>query len=260
MRSMACIALGDSRSMDRKNLMHRSFCSSACLCLFLVAVLTLALPGVSWAQATQDAGIGARPPATDDPLMKFIYRTAWVHRACLQRYPQQAALWHKAEQQLLEDGARGVEVADVDIHAIEPLSIQHCEYEMTLWSMLDRSDAYELAEFLEEVAFHGLGDAHLESPQRLVLGIVFLPFGMPGISELHPQGPAQQAGMMPLDQLLAIDGVRIASTKGFYVQMARAVPGRALKVTWKRHSAQGTQQHEAMMLPMALAELLPRTD
>jgi predicted metalloprotease with PDZ domain len=223
-------------------------------------VLILALPGISWAQPSQEVEVGVKPPVTNDPLMKFIYRTAWVHRACLQRYPQQAALWREAEQQLLEDGALVTEGVDVDIHAIEPLSIQHCQYEMTLWSMLDRSDAYELAEFLEEVAFQELGEDHLESPQRLVLGLVFLPFGMPGVSELHPQGPAHQAGIMPLDQLLSVGGVRIASTKGFYVQMARAVPGRSLNVTWRRHSAQGTQQYEATMVPIPQAQLLPRTD
>lgn len=229
---------------------------SCCLGLVVAAVMASAWPSAVSAQAPQQAA-EVKPPVTEDPLMKFIYRTAWVHKACLQRYPQQALSWQQVEQQLLDRSARDAPVPEVDLQTIKPLSMQHCEYEMALWSALDFSDAHVLAEFLEEVAFQGLDAGYLDNPQRLALGVVFMPFGVPTVSDLHPDGPAWQAGIKPTDELLAIDGVRIASTQGFYVQMAKAVPGQALKVVWMRQSAKGTQQYEAMVVPQALSGLSP---
>lgn len=222
----------------------------------LLAALLCPLPVAVSAQAPQQAA-EVKPPVTDDPLMQFIYRAAWVHKACLQRYPQQALRWQQVEQQLLDRSARNAPVPEVDLQTIKPLSIQHCEYEMALWSALDYSDAHVLAEFLEEVAYQGLDASYLDNPERLVLGVVFMPFGVPTVSDLHPDGPAWLAGIKPTDQLLAIDGVRIASTQGFYVQMAKAVPGRALPVVWMRESARGMLQYEALVVPQALSALSP---
>lgn len=227
----------------------------------LSLMLGLALSPLSLARSAEEPVVDLSAKFADaDPLTRFAHRAAWVHVSCLQRHPQQAAAWERAVQQLLEPDRRSQSLPGLDPETTEPLSVDHCEYEMALWSTLDRNDAHVLAELLEEVALQRLDDAWMDNPRRLVLGIVFMPFGVPQVDSLHPQGPAQQAGLKPLDQLLSIDGVRVASISGFHVQLARAIPGKALKVIWKRHSSAGTQQHEAMMVPVTWAQLSQAAD
>ena len=119
----------------------------------LSLMLGLALPPLSLARSAEEPVVDLSAKFADaDPLTRFAYRAAWVHVSCLQRHPQQAAAWERAVQQLLEPDRRSQSLPGLDPETNEPLSVAHCEYEMALWSTLDRSDAHVLAELLEEVA------------------------------------------------------------------------------------------------------------
>lgn len=91
---------------------------------------------------------------------------------------------------------------------------------------------------------------HIGPPVLLGVGVRTTPRNEPGvlIQEVMNGGPAQQAGLLPGDVLIVLDGVQLDSAKTLTAVLDRHYPGDVLDLTWIDRAGQ-TRTGKAALTP-----------